>query len=610
MTATLLAAFVFGGTDVSAQSKKDLQEEINRLRDSLSILNRQMETLEEENGRFRMEFAAVEESEDSSEFIQSGIGPEEYTTDVTDSLMDIWYTHQMAINAQDDFYDMDSVRFASNVPDEVYIERLKKMNSFIQIPYNDIVRNYIIMYSEKMSKRMPYMLGLCKYYMPIFEEMFDKYEIPIELKAMAIIESAMNPRAESRVGAKGMWQFMYTTAKSYGLHVDSFVDERMDPVKSCEAAALYLADAYNMFGDWNLAIASYNCGAGNVQKAIRRAGSRNFWDIWPYLPRETRTYVPAFVGALYTLEFYKEHGLKPESMVMPTAVDTLVIRKQLHLKQVSEITGAPLEELKNLNPQYRHEIIPGHEREYILRIPYQYTGSFIENEDTIYKHKAAIFFDPVAIKKIKDGGDGVRIVHKVKNGEYLGKIASKYHVSVAKIKKWNNLKNDNIRVGQSLVIYRGGSGPSTAQTSSSSSSSKSSTTASSSSQSSSSKSGTSGDTKITYTVKKGDSLGKIAEAHGVGLSKLKEWNGLKTDKIAVGQRLTIYTKGGPAKSTSTSSSSSSSAKGHSTYTVKSGDTFYSIAKNYPGVSAQNIMDYNGIKSTNLKPGMTLKIPKY
>ena len=609
-TATLLAAFIFGLSPVDgfAQSRKarELEEEVKRLKDSLETLNRQVEVLEEENLRYRIEYSLTEaDSEgDTTNVTAMGLVPEEYTIEVTDSLMDIWYTHQMAINAQDDFYDMDSVRFASNVPDEVYIERLKKMNSFIQIPYNDIVRNYIIMYSEKMYKRMPYMLGLCKYYMPLFEEVLDKYELPIELKAMAIIESAMNPRAESRVGAKGMWQFMYQTAKSYGLHVDSFVDERMDPVKSCEAAALYLLDSYNMFGDWNLAIASYNCGAGNVQKAIKRAGSRKFWDIWPYLPKETRSYVPAFVGALYTLEFYKEHGIKPESMVMPTAVDTLVIKKQLHLKQVSELTGAPLEDLKNLNPQYRHEIIPGHEREYILRIPYQYTGSFIENEDTIYKHKAAIYFDPVAIKKIHDGGDGVRIIHKVKNGEYLGKIASKYRVSVAKIKKWNNLKNDNIRVGQSLVIYRGGSGPSTAQTSSKSSSSK-------SSQASTSKASSSGDTKITYTVKKGDSLGKIAEAHGVGLSKLKEWNNLKNDNINIGQKLTIYTNGGPAKAASTSSTSSASAaKGHSTYTVKSGDTFYSIAKNYPGVSAQNIMDYNGLTSTKLKVGMTLKIPQY
>ena len=544
MTATLLAAFIFGfSADASAQSKKNkqLKEELRLLKDSLSVLNKQVETLEEENLKYRLDLAAAEQEEsDTAGSMATGISPEDYTIEVTDSLMDLWYIHQMAIDAEDDFFDMDSVRFESNVPDEVYVERLKKMNSFIQIPYNDIVRNYIIMYSEKMKQRMPYMLGLCKYYMPIFEETFDKHEIPVELKAMAIIESAMNPRAESRVGAKGMWQFMYNTAKSYGLHVDSFVDERMDPVKSCEAAALYMYDAYKMFGDWILAIASYNCGPGNVRKAIKRAGgSREFWDIWPYLPKETRYYVPAFVGALYTLEYYKEHGLKPESMVMPTGVDTLVIKKQLHLKQVSEITGAPIEDLRNLNPQYRHEIIPGHEREYILRIPYQYTGDFIEHEDTIYKHNAAVFFDPVAIKKIKDGGDGVRIVHKVKNGEYLGRIAGKYNVSIAKIKKWNNLKSDNIRVGQSLVIYRGGSGPATSQSSSKSSSSASSNT-----------------------------------------------------------------------SASNKTNSSTAAKGHTTYTVKSGDSFYSIAKNYSGVSAQNIMDYNGLTSSKLKPGMVIKIPKF
>ena len=539
-----MAAFIFGCcAEATAQSKKNkqLQEELRLLKDSLSVLNKQVETLEEENLKYRLDLAAAEQEEsDTAGSMATGISPEDYTIEVTDSLMDLWYIHQMAIDAEDDFFDMDSVRFESNVPDEVYVERLKKMNSFIQIPYNDIVRNYIIMYSEKMKQRMPYMLGLCKYYMPIFEETFDKHEIPVELKAMAIIESAMNPRAESRVGAKGMWQFMYNTAKSYGLHVDSFVDERMDPVKSCEAAALYMYDAYKMFGDWILAIASYNCGPGNVRKAIKRAGgSREFWDIWPYLPKETRYYVPAFVGALYTLEYYKEHGLKPESMVMPTGVDTLVIKKQLHLKQVSEITGAPIEDLRNLNPQYRHEIIPGHEREYILRIPYQYTGDFIEHEDTIYKHNAAVFFDPVAIKKIKDGGDGVRIVHKVKNGEYLGRIASKYNVSVAKIKKWNNLKSDNIRVGQSLVIYRGGSGPATSQSSSKSTSSTSSNS-----------------------------------------------------------------------SSSNKTNSSAGAKGHTTYTVKSGDSFYSIAKNYSGVSAQNIMDYNGLTSSKLKPGMVIKIPKF
>ena len=325
-------------------------------------------------------------------------------------------------------------------------------------------------------------------------------------------------------------------AKHYGLHINSFVDERYDPIKSAEAAAKYLKDSYAIFGDWNLAIASYNCGAGNVRKAIRRAGgSRNFWDIWPYLPRETRGYVPAFVGALYTVNYYKEHGIKPEAVGMPVAVDTFVINKQLHLQQVSDLTGAPLEELRKLNPQYRHNIIPGNEKEYILRIPYNYTNAFIDCEDSVYRHKTDVYFNPVTIKKIKEG-DGERIVYRVQSGDYLGKIASKYKVTVNQIKRWNNLKSNDIRVGQRLTIYRGGSGPS-ASTSSSSSSSASS----------------------------------AAKPAG---------------------------------------NSAANATGHSTYTVKSGDSFYSIAKNYPGVSAQNIIDYNGLTSSSLKPGLVLKIPTF
>ena len=605
----MIAGFMYASAyDASAQSKKtrEYEDQIESLRDSISFLKKQIEELKQENGQYKGDLYLSEITETDSTTVNTlEITPEEYSTEVSDSLLNIWYAHQLAMEKNDEEYDLDSIVFESNVPDEVYIERIKKMNSFIQIPYNDIVRNYIIMYSEKMPKRMPHILGLCRHYMPLFEEIFDKYGLPVELKAMAIIESAMNPRAESRVGAKGMWQFMYQTARMYDLHVDSFVDERMDPIKSCNAAAQYLLDSYNMFGDWNLAIASYNCGAGNVMKAIKRAGgSRKFWDIWPYLPKETRTYVPAFVGALYTLEYHKEHGIRPEAVALPTAIDTLVIDKQLHLQQVSDLTGAPIDELRNLNPQYRHSIIPGHEREYILRLPLQYTSSFIEHEDTLYKHKAEVYFDPVTIKKIKEGGDGVRIVYKVQSGDYLGKIASKHRVSVAQIKKWNNLKSDKISIGQKLVIYRGGSGPAVSESASNANSTSSKNSSSSSKTSTKSNSSA---TKITYTVKKGDVLGKIAEAHGVSLAKIREWNNLKNDKIKVGQALTIYTNGGPAKS---SSSSSSSAKGHTTYTVKSGDSFYSIAKNYPGVSAQNIMDYNGLKSSNLKPGMTIKIPKY
>ena len=583
--------------------KKKLEEENKRLREMIDSLNMELGRYREADITDSLELemlAAYGEAVDRS---TEAFEPLEYTTEVSDSLLNIWYAHRKAY-AEDDM-NLDSIKFASNVPDEVYIERIKKMNSFITLPYNEIVRNYIIMYSEKMPERMGYMLGMCRYYMPIFEEIFNRYDMPEELKAMTIIESAMNPLAVSRVGAKGMWQFMYSTAKHYGLHIDSFVDERLDPVKSAEAAAQYLQDAYEIFGDWNLAIASYNCGAGNVNKAIRRSGGkRDFWSIWPFLPRETRGYVPAFVGALYTMTYYKEHGIKPQDVGMPVAVDTFCINKQLHLKQISELTGAPLDELKNLNPQYRHEIIPGNEREYILRMPYNYTNSFIEFEDTLYKHKADVYFNPVTLKKIKDGGDGEMIIYKVKSGDYLGRIAGKYRCSVAQIKKWNGLKSNNIRVGQTLRIYRGGVV---------SSSSSSSSSASTSSTAASSPAPVQNGEKITYTVKSGDVLGRIAEKHGVGLSELKKWNGLTTNDIKVGQKLVIYAKGSsPASSAAAapSGNSAAGAKGSSTYTVKSGDSFYSIAKNYPGVSAQNIMDHNGMKASDLRPGMTIKIPQF
>ena len=548
LTVALAAVFIAGAsaqaqnTDTSKKNKKTLETENIVLKEKLDSLVKELERCRTElhiadsinNG-----LSEMFECQASSERVS--IAPEDYTAEVSDSLLSIWYLQKNT--SLEDGYDMDSVKFQSSVPDSVYMDRIRKMNSFITLPYNEIVRNYIILYSEKMGERMENMLGLCSYYMPIFQETFDRYDLPEELRAMAIIESALNPRAESRVGAKGMWQFMYGTAKQYGLHIDSFVDERMDPVKSADAAARYLRDAYDIFGDWNLAIASYNCGAGNVNRAIRRSGgSRSFWDIWPFLPRETRGYGPAFVGALYTMNYYKEHGLRPTPTEMPVHADTFKITKMLHLKQVSELTGAPLEQLKDLNPQYKHEIIPGNDREYILRIPYNYTNAFIENEDSLYRHKADVYFNPATIKKIKDGGDGERIYYKVKSGDYLGKIASKYRCSVNQIKRWNNLKSNNIRVGQRLVIYRGG------RVTGSTSSSSSQTSASSSSAGS----------KPAATVQKSPSIPSSTE--------------------------------------------------YTTYTVKSGDSLYSIAKNYPGVSAQNIMDFNGI-SSGIKPGMTLRIPK-
>lgn len=574
--------------------KADLINENTRLREELDSLRNELE-------RYRMELAytdsltleMMEVYEENEGRDAAGINPEDYTSEVSDSLLSLWYVHSRVSADDISEYDMDSVRFQSNVSDEVYIERIRQMNSFITLPYNDIVKNYIILYSEKMSAKMSEILGLSRYYMPIFEEILNRYDMPEELKAMAVIESALNPRAVSRAGAKGMWQFMYATAKMYDLHIDSFVDERLDPVKSAEAAAQYLKDSYEIFGDWNLAIASYNCGAGNVNRAIRRSGGkREFWDIYPYLPRETRGYVPAFVGALYAMNYYKEHGIKPAAIEMPAHVDTFRINKMLHLRQVSDLTGAPIDELKNLNPQYSHEIIPGNDREYILRLPYNYSNAFIDNEDSLYRHKADEYFNPVTLKKIKDGADGERVVYTVRSGDYLGRIASRHRCTVAQIKRWNNLSSNNIRVGQRLVIYRGGNAPASA--SSSSSAAKSAPPANA----------------TTYTVKSGDVLGKIAERHGCTVAQLKSWNGLTSNNIRVGQKLIVAAPAAKASQTAQTSKAASSSSGeYTTYVVREGDSFYSIAKNYPGVSAQNIMDYNGLSSSKIRPGMTIKIPR-
>ena len=355
--------------------------------------------------------------------------------------------------------DLDTtlVRYTSSVPDSVFVQRLSDIKSFIPLTFNDVVKNYIILYSEKMPEKMGRVIGLGNYFFPIFQETFNRYGIPEELRAMAVIESMLKYDAVSRVGAKGMWQFMYGTAKLYGLTINSFVDERLDPVKSVEAAAKYLSDSYAIFGDWQLAIASYNCGPGNVNKAMKRSGKHDIWDIYYYLPRETRGYVPAFTGALYALNYYREYGIEPERVDLPAQVDTFHVNKMLHFKQVSELTGVPIETLKLLNPQYTHDIIPGSPKEkWVLRIPAHYTGDYVAVEDSLHLYKADTLLSPVVIKKIKDGGDGQRIAYKVKSGDTLGGIAKRYGCTVKQIQTWNHLKGTTIRIGQTLSVYRGG----------------------------------------------------------------------------------------------------------------------------------------------------------
>lgn len=443
-----------------------------------------------------------------------------------DSLLSVWY-NERNIPMERYIIESDSVEFFSNIPDSVYIAKIKKMNSFIPIPYNHIVRNQIIAYTEKMPTFSKKILALSEYYLPIFEEILDYYGLPKELKAMAIIESGLNPVAVSRARAKGMWQFMYRTALQYNLHINSYVDERLDPIKATHAAAKYLRDAYTIFGDWALAISSYNCGTGNVNKAIRRAGgSKEFWDIYPYLPRETRGYVPAFVGALYLLSYHKEYpNLTPEAPVtMPAHVDTFAVKENLHFEQIAHNIDIKMETLRLLNPQYIHDIIPGNEKEYILQLPYNYTAAFIEKQDSIYNYKDSVYFNPIVYNKIKQAAaesQSTKVYHKVRSGETLGGIAMKYRVSLNNLLRWNGLsKKSIIRPGQRLVIYRNGGGPAV------SSGSKATTTKS-------------GGYEY-YTIKRGDTLSGIAYKCGISLNSLLKLNGLsKNSKIYPGRKLKV-----------------------------------------------------------------------
>lgn len=520
------AGFLFG-----RPTRKQLQKENAELKTALDSLQVLLDSFEHRRYLEDSELIAVMEGNSEAEADDTV-----YTAEMRDSLLQLWYKNSTIVNYDAlHEYDMDSVKFSSNVSDEEMMRRLEAMNSFISLPFNENVKNYIILYSEKMPSRMGRVLGLSNYYFPIFEDILNRYDLPEELKYMAVVESMLNPTATSHAGAKGIWQFIYSTAKSYGLEINSYVDERMDIEKSMDAAARYLRDAYRIFGDWALAISSYNCGAGNVSKAIRRAGgSKDYWSIYRYLPRETRGYVPAFVGAMYAMTYSKEYGIVPQNVGMPVQTDTFEIKKNLHFAQINGKIGVPMEDLRQLNPQYFNDIIPGSNHSYTLKIPVSWTKTFMDTPiDSIYAFKSDSLLSQKIVKDVKRAGtqsSQQRISYKVKSGDYLGRIASRYKVSVNQLKKWNNLRSSNIRVGQILYIYPNGSYPTT--TSSSSGSKSSSKTSASSSKPKSS--------SVTYTVKSGDSLYKIAKKYpGISADNIKKANGLKNDNIRPGQKLRI-----------------------------------------------------------------------
>ncbi len=410
------------------------------------------------------------------------------------------------------------------LPTDTLKKRLANLNSRtpFNIEYNPSLESVIKMYLRRHRPTMERLMGLSEFYFPTFEETLDKYDMPLELKYLAIVESALRPRAKSRVGATGMWQFMYATGKMYGLDVSSYVDERMDPIMSTEAASKYLSKLYEMFGDWDLALASYNSGPGNVSKAIRRSGGhKNYWNLRHHLPRETAGYVPAFLATMYIFEYAEEHGYNPKRPDFNYfETDTVKIKQTITLDQVAKYTNTPIEEIEFLNPSYKLDVIPYIEDEnYYLRLPVTTIGKFVANEEAIYATATKEF-------------------------ESKEKTLPQYFET---------------------------------------------------------------DSRVTYRVRSGDYLGKIAERYGVGISQIKRWNNLRSNSLHIGQRLLIYPKKPVASVSRKTSTKKAVAANAKTYVVREGDSLWKIAKKFPGVSPENLKVWNDISGNKLKPGMTLVV---
>jgi membrane-bound lytic murein transglycosylase D len=402
--------------------------------------------------------------------------------------------------------------------------RLKRLNARtpFNVEYNASLESVIKRYLKHRRKSMERLMGLSHFYFPMFEAEFDNYNIPLEMKYLSIVESALKPRARSRVGATGLWQFMFATGKEYKLDVSSYVDERRDPIKSTTAAVQYLSRLYKIFGDWDLALAAYNSGPGNVNKAIRRSGGyKNYWNIRQNLPRETAGYVPAFLATMYIFEFAEEHGFKPERPnFQHIETDTIHVKQMISLDQVAETTGVKIEELQFLNPSYKLDIIPKVEgKTYVLRLPREAVGVFTTNEEKIYAFASAEFNKrEKPLPQLLNSDTKVR--YRVKNGDYLGKIARKYGVRVSQIKRWNGLRSNNLKIGQRLTIYP--------------------RNPSATSQSKTTKKVVNTKGKQTYKVRSGDSLWSISQKFsGVSVQNLKDWNDISSNKLKIGMTLVV-----------------------------------------------------------------------
>ena len=377
------------------------------------------------------------------------------------ALLQTWHAKYFS---QSDPYCIDRDENAP-VSDDVYRDRLSRMATIIPMDYNPIVRNCISIYADRRRELVRYVMAMADLYFPLFEQVLDQYDLPLELKYLAIIESNLNPRAYSRAGAAGIWQFMLPTGKLFGLEINSLIDQRLDPIASTHAACKYFKQMYATFGDWYLVLASYNCGPGNVNKAIRRAGGRtNFWEIYPYLPRETRSYVPFFIAATYIMTYHCEHNICPMRTSLSVATDTVMVDRLMHLRQVADVLNVDIEMLRTFNPQYKREIIPGHIKPCVLKLPVAATYAYIDKKDTISAYRADELLAAYLPKRYTESSSDDQedkpsepktemIRYTVKSGENLYTIANKYGVTAQNIRKWNNLLTNRVPRGKRLTIY-------------------------------------------------------------------------------------------------------------------------------------------------------------
>lgn len=508
-----------------------------------------------------------------------------YFSDKLDSMLKSWYVQNAFLLDSVELAEADTLK--QILPDSVYIQRLQSLQSAVSLSYNNTVKNFITMYTVRKPKQVAVMLGLGNYYFPLFEEALAKYGLPMELKYLPIIESALNPGANSVANAVGLWQFMYTTGKMYKLEISTFVDERRDPVKATDAAVRYLRDLYNIYHDWHLVIAAYNCGPGNVNKAIKRSGNaKDYWKIYYNLPKETRGYVPAFIAANYVMNFYQSHSIFPKSPDFPIITDTIMVNDYLHFNQISEVIGISVEQIRNLNPQYRRDIIPASKaKSYSLVLPQDEISAYLENESFIHDHRRAEFFpnneivnpqskfvsfEPSDIK----GRD--KVIYSVKSGDNLGAISAWFRVRISDLKYWNKLHKNFLRAGQKMIIYvPEGQGEYFSRLNKMNNSEK---------QKSLNK-------KPTFTPT--PNLASAVKTPQVESSSVKTNNESKLSEKAVAT----------VKNTDTITNQE-----FVYYTVCKGDNFWSIAQKFPGISNTDIMKINNIRTANsLMIGQKLKI---